>query len=44
MQIDYQKSDKHFVVAHFVLECGKKLEAKCLTIATAATLFHQFFG
>jgi hypothetical protein len=38
------KSDKHYVVAHFVLECGKKLKAKCLTIATAAALFHQFFG
>lgn len=43
-QINYLRSDKHFVVVHFILECGKKLEAQSLTICTAANLFHKFFS
>ena len=42
MQIDYLKSDKPFVVARFILECGRKLEAKVITISTAHKLFHKF--
>ena len=41
-QIDYLKSDKPFVVARFILECGRKLEAKVITISTAHKLFHKF--
>merc|ERR1712025_1139331 len=26
-----------------IFECGKKLDANCLTICTAASLFHKFF-
>ena len=40
--INYLKSDKPFVVTRFVFECGRKLEAKVLTIATAVKLLHQF--
>lgn len=40
--IDYLKSDKPFVVARFILECGSKLEAKVITISTAHKLFHKF--
>jgi len=41
-QIDYMKSDCQFVVTHFILECGKKLEANTITICTAACLFNKF--
>jgi len=37
------KSTQNYVVARFVFECGKKLEAAVTTIATAASLFHKFF-
>jgi len=40
--IDYTKSTDSFTVARFIFECGYKLEAHPLTIATAATLFHRF--
>ena len=40
--IDYLKSDKPFVIARFIFECGIKLEAQVLTVSTAAKLFHQF--
>ena len=40
--IDYLKSDKPFVIARFIFECGLKLEAQVLTVSTAAKLFHQF--
>lgn len=43
-QIDYMKSSSQYVVAHFILECCKKLEAKCITTATACSLFHKFFS
>lgn len=43
-QIDYMKNDTQYVVAHFILECCKKLEAKCITTATACSLFHTFFS
>ena len=43
-QINYLRADKPFVVVHFILECGKKLEAQSLTICTAANLFHKFFS
>ena len=41
-QVDYLRSDKPFVVIHFIQECGRKLEAESLTICTAASLFHKF--
>ena len=37
------QSDKPCVVTHYIFECGKKLDANCLTICTAASLFHKFF-
>ena len=43
-QVDYLRSDKPFVVIHFIQECGRKLEANSLTICTAASLFHKFFS
>jgi len=43
-QIDYRLSDNQYVVARFIFECGKKLEARCLTLATASSLFHKFFA
>jgi len=44
IQIDYMKNDFQYIVAHFILECCKKLEAKCITTATACSLFHKFFS
>lgn len=41
-QVDYISSSHPFVVVHFILECGAKLEAESLTICTAASLFHKF--
>jgi len=43
-QVNYMKSNSQFVVSHFVLECCKRLEAKCITTATACALFHKFFS
>jgi len=43
-QVDYMKSDSQFVVTHFILECGKKLEADSVTICTAACLFNKFYS
>jgi len=43
-QVDYMRGNTHFIAAHFILECCKKLEAKCMTTATAACLFHKFFS
>jgi len=43
-QVDYLRGNTHYIVAHFILECCKKLEAECLTTATAACLFHKFFS
>ncbi|EFN73689.1 Cyclin-related protein FAM58A [Camponotus floridanus] len=40
--IDYTKSSDSFTVSRFIFECGLKLEAHPLTIATAATLYHRF--
>jgi len=42
-QVNYMKSSSNFVVAHFILQCCKRLEAKCITTATAASLYHKFF-
>ena len=41
-QIEYWKSDKPFVIARFIFECGSKLEAKVLTVSTALKLLHVF--
>ncbi|XP_023332793.1 cyclin-Q [Eurytemora carolleeae] len=43
-QVDYMRGSTHYIVTHFILECCKKLEAKCITSATAACLFHKFFS
>ncbi|XP_076674604.1 cyclin Q isoform X2 [Andrena cerasifolii] len=40
--IDYTKSSDSFTVSRFIFECGLKLDAHSLTIATAATLYHRF--
>ena len=44
ISIDYLSSDKPYVVVHFIMECGRKLEANSVTICTAASLFHKFFS
>jgi len=41
-QVDYLKSDKPFVIARFIFECGHKLNTKVLTISTALQLMHRF--
>jgi len=43
-QVDYMRGNTHYIATHFVLECCKKLEAKCITTATACCLFHKFFS
>ncbi|KAK0162910.1 hypothetical protein PV327_006641 [Microctonus hyperodae] len=40
--IDYTNVNDTFTVARFIFECGFKLDAHPLTIATAATLYHRF--
>ena len=40
--IDYLKSDKPFVIARFIFECGHKLNAKVLTVSTALQFLHRF--
>ena len=40
--IDYMKSDKPFVVARFMYECGNKLNAKVLRVSTALQFLHRF--
>ncbi|XP_015111531.1 cyclin-Q isoform X2 [Diachasma alloeum] len=40
--MDYTSSNDSFTVARFIFECGIKLEAHPLTVATAATLYHRF--
>ncbi|KAG8227353.1 hypothetical protein J437_LFUL003342 [Ladona fulva] len=41
--IDYRQSQSHFTATRYIFECGVKLEAQPLTIATAAILYHRFF-
>ena len=42
-QINYLVAPtKVFVLCRFLVECGHKLNAKVMTIATAQTLFHKF--
>jgi len=43
-QVDYLRGNTHYIVAHFILECCAKLEAECVTTATACCLFHKFFS
>nr|ACO15758.1 Cyclin-related protein FAM58A [Caligus clemensi] len=40
--LDYSKSRHSYVVAHFILECSRKLELDVLSTGTAAMLFHSF--
>lgn len=44
-QIDYRQLEfaDGFTAARFAFECGMKLHAQPLTIATAAVLLHKFF-
>ncbi|BES97471.1 Cyclin, N-terminal domain [Nesidiocoris tenuis] len=42
-RVDYKNYNTPFWGARFVYECGYKLKAHPITIATAASLFHQFF-
>lgn len=42
--VDYTKNYNHFAGARYVIECGMKLKASVLTIATAATYYHKFFS
>lgn len=44
-QIDYSRQElaDGFTAARFTFECGMKLHAQPLTIATAAVLLHRFF-
>ena len=41
--VKYKDRVNHFTGARFIFECGLKLNAQPLTIATAAVLFHRFF-
>lgn len=43
--IDYRhlEFDKGFTPARFIFECGIKLKAQPLTLATATVLMHRFF-
>lgn len=40
--IDYTNATDAFTVTRFIFECGIKLNAHPLTIATATTLYHRF--
>ncbi|KAG0698277.1 Cyclin-Q [Chionoecetes opilio] len=42
--VDYTKNYNHFAGARYIIECGIKLKASVLTIATAATYYHKFFS
>ncbi|XP_050718515.1 cyclin-Q-like [Eriocheir sinensis] len=42
--VDYTKNYNHFAGARYVIECGIKLKASVLTIATAATYYHKFYN
>lgn len=44
-QIDYRQLEfaDGYTAARFTFECGMKLQAQPLTIATAAVLLHRFF-
>ena len=42
-QVNYRTApNKTFVHARFLLECGNKLNAKVMTVATALSTFHKF--
>lgn len=43
--LDYRKLEFNggFIPARFIFECGMKLNAQPLTLATAAVLMHRFF-
>ncbi|XP_066985898.1 cyclin-Q [Macrobrachium rosenbergii] len=41
--IDYSECHSQFAGARYIIECGIKLKANLLTVATAATYFHRFF-
>ncbi|XP_067004400.1 cyclin-Q isoform X2 [Anabrus simplex] len=41
--IDYREVENNFIAVRFIFECGMKLDAQPLTIATAAILYHRFF-
>jgi len=42
-QINYLVApNKDFVLSRFIAECGHKLKAKVMTVATAQTIFHRF--
>ncbi len=41
--LDYHKAGDLFSGVRFIHECGQKLNASCLTVATASVLFHKFF-
>ncbi|PSN49340.1 Cyclin-related protein FAM58B [Blattella germanica] len=41
--VNYKELENNFVAVRYIFECGIKLDAQPLTIATAAILFHRFF-
>lgn len=43
--LDYRQLEFNggFIPARFIFECGMKLNAQPLTLATAAVLMHRFF-
>lgn len=41
--VDYTKNCSGFSGARFIIECGIKLKASVLTVATAATYYHKFY-
>lgn len=42
-RIDYKSFDNLFYASRYLFECGYKLKANPISIATAATIFHRFF-
>lgn len=41
--VNYKDLESNFIAVRYIFECGIKLDAQPLTIATAAILFHRFF-
>ncbi|KAF6204208.1 hypothetical protein GE061_002548 [Apolygus lucorum] len=42
-RVDYKNYNNSFLGARYIFECGYKLRAHPITIATASSLYHQFF-
>ncbi|XP_014257477.1 cyclin-Q-like isoform X2 [Cimex lectularius] len=43
-RVDYRFEESNFSAVRFIFECGYKLKATPVTIASAATILHRFFA